>query len=114
IGAGKTFTTGTGIHNVSFKIIDNTCATIILWPPSITKKTITVYIRDAANNIVATGNYTAAGTYNLSFTPASAGASYKMEFYMTNATPFCYFRIDDVLITYQESSTTTVCKNVEN
>ena len=114
IGAYKTFTTGSGLHSVSFEVIGNTCATVVIWPPSSTPRPINVYIRDNANNIVASGSYTTAGNYNLSFTPATSGATYKIEFYMTDASAFCFFRVDNVLITYQEASTTTVCKNVEN
>ncbi len=112
IGASKTFVTGSGVHSVSFDIIDNTCATVVLWPPSVTPKTINVYIRDNANNIVASGAYTTAGIYNLSFTPATTGAIYKIEFYMASASAFCYYRIDDVLITYQSEETTQVCEQV--
>ena len=114
IGAYKTFTTGSGLHSVSFKIINNTCATVVLWPPSSTPKIINVYVRDAANNIVATGNYTAAGTYNLSFTPATSGATYKIEFYMANASAFCFFQIDDVLITHESTSFITQCETKES
>jgi hypothetical protein len=38
-----------------------------------------------ANNIVASGTYTAAGSYNLSFTSLTAGGNYKIEFFMQKA-----------------------------
>ena len=109
IGASKEFNAGEGLHKVTFDIIGNTCATIVLWPPSSTPKTINVYIRDNANNIVASGNYTTAGSYSLSFTPSSSG-TYKIEFYMANANAFCFFRVDNVLITYVDEVITTVCE----
>ncbi|MCO5259950.1 MAG: hypothetical protein M9916_07390 [Crocinitomicaceae bacterium] len=113
IGASKTFTTGEGLHSVSFKVIGNMCSNIVFWPPSNTPIPIQVIVRDNANNIVASGNYTAAGSYNLSFTPVSSGATYKIEFYMANASALCFFRVDDVLVSYEDESVLTVCKEVD-
>src|SRR5690554_141979 len=114
IGASKTFTTGTGLHNVSFEVIGNTCATVVIWPPSSTPIPIKVSVKDNYGNVVASGNYTTAGTYNLSFTPASSSATYSLEFYMTKASAFCFFRVDDVLVSYDDTTTVTVCKEVED
>src|SRR5690606_4510231 len=77
IGASRQFTVGEGLHTVTFDIIDNSCATIVLWPPSSTPKTINVYIRDNSNNIVASGAYTTAGSYTLTFTPSTSGTDRK-------------------------------------
>ena len=114
IGASKAFTTGTGVHNVSFEVIGNTCATVVIWPPSSTPIPINVSVKDNYGNVVASGNYTTAGTYNLSFTPASASATYTLEFHMTNASAFCFFRVDDVLVSYDDTTKVTVCKEVED
>ncbi len=114
IGASKTFTTGTGVHNVSFEVIGNTCATVVIWPPSSTPIPIKVSVKDNYGNVVASGNYTTAGTYNLSFTPASTSATYTLEFHMTKASAFCFFRVDDVLVSYDDTTTVTVCKEVED
>ncbi len=113
IGASKTFTTGEGLHSVSFKVIGNMCSNIVIWPPSSTPIPIQVFVRDNANNIVASGNYTVAGSYNLSFTPASASLTYRIEFYMANASAFCFFRVDDVLVSYEDESVVTVCREVD-
>ena len=75
---------------------------------------INVSVKDNYGNVVASGNYTTAGTYNLSFTPASAGANYTLEFHMTKASAFCFFRVDDVLVSYDDTTTVTVCKEVED
>ncbi len=40
--------------------------------------------------------------------------TYETEFYMTNASAFCFFRVDDVLISYEDETILTVCKEVEN
>src|SRR5690554_5257085 len=114
IGASKTFTTGTGVHNVSFEVIGNTCATVVIWPPSSTSIPINVSVKDNYGNVVASGNYTTAGTYNLSFTPASTSATYTLEFHMTKASAFCFFRVDDVVVSYDDTTTVTVCKEVED
>ncbi len=114
IGASKAFTTGTGVHNVSFEVIGNTCATVVIWPPSSTPIPIKVSVKDNYGYVVASGNYTTAGTYNLSFTPASAGANYTLEFHMTKASAFCFFRVDDVLVSFDDTTTVTVCKEVED
>src|SRR5690554_3113663 len=55
IGASKTFTTGTGVHNVSFEVIGNTCATVVIWPPSSTPIPIKVSVKDNYGNVVASG-----------------------------------------------------------
>ncbi len=114
IGASKAFTTGTGLHNVSFEVIGNTCATVVIWPPSSTPIPIKVSVKDNYGNVVASGDYTTAGTYNLSFTPASASATYTLEFNMTKASAFCFFRVDDVVVSYDDTTTVTVCKEVED
>src|SRR5690606_18735162 len=112
IGTSKTFITGTGVHAVSFDITDNSCANVQIWPPAIIPVPIDVKVRDNSNNVVASGSYTTAGNYSLSFTPVTTGASYKIEFYMTGASAFCYFAVDNVLITYQDADTVQVCENV--
>src|SRR5690606_31601583 len=111
IGASRQFTVGEGLHTVTFDIIDNSCATIVLWPPSSTPKTINVYIRDNSNNIVASGAYTTAGSYTLTFTPSTSG-TYKIEFYMAGASALCWFRVDNVLIQYTDEVTTTICNEI--
>ncbi len=75
---------------------------------------INVSVKDNYGNVVASGNYTTAGTYNLSFTPASSSATYSLEFHMTKASAFCFFRVDDVLVSYDDTTSVTVCKEVED
>ncbi len=75
---------------------------------------IKVSVKDNYGNVVASGNYTTAGTYSLSFTPASTSATYSLEFNMTKASAFCFFRVDDVLVSYDDTTTVTVCKEVED
>src|SRR5690554_3699702 len=104
IGASKTFTVGEGLHAVHFEIIGNTCATINIWPPSTTPIPIQVVVKDNSNNVVASGFYTTAGNYSLAFTPTTPEATYTLEFYMPNASSLCFFRVDNVLVSYLEET----------
>ncbi|MBW7869152.1 MAG: hypothetical protein H3C31_12620 [Brumimicrobium sp.] len=118
IGATESFTTGDGVHSLSFKSIvipKDLCQAIIiknsLATPQFNQNLyLQVIIRNQNGVVVATDSINVTGNYPdfLNFT-ATSGYTYSVEFVMrsvcrSNAVNN-YFEVDDVLISYEEATT---------
>lgn len=105
IGASQTFSTDAGEQHVSYDIVLNNCQ--ILGIPTSTPRPIYIYIRDSGGTIIAGDTQTVSGSYLFTFNAPSSG-TYSIEFYVAS-TPICYFRVDNVLVSYDDIETSTVC-----